>query len=221
MKKTKILVADDHELILRGIRMMLDSFPELEIIGEATRGNEAVEKAKELLPDIVFMDISMPDLSGIEACRQILRNNRRIRVIALSQHENNEYVYQMLLAGGSGYMLKNSTKEEFLTAIRNVMAGDKFFSQRISELMITDLMHRKESENVSEPHHIHITQREKEIIQMIANDLSNQEIGDKLHISLRTVETHRRNIMQKIKVKSVVSLLKYAVKHGIITLRED
>ncbi|MBC8314114.1 MAG: response regulator transcription factor [Bacteroidetes bacterium] len=218
MEKIRIIIADDHELILKGISVILRSYPDFEIVGEATNGKEVVALTLQLTPDIVFMDISMPDLSGIEACRQILRHYPDTRIIALSQHEDGEYVYQMLKAGGSGYMLKDSSKEEFGNAIQSVLAGEKYFSAKISEIMITDLMHRKEQENSSDLPPVHITRREKEIIEMIADDLSNQAIGEKLHISQRTVETHRRNIMQKLNVKSVVALLKYAVKHNLISL---
>ena len=221
MKKIKILIVDDHELIIKGIGVMLNSVNNLEIIGEAINGQEAITNCREVPPDVVFMDISMPVLSGIEACRQIVHQHPDVKVIALSQHEDGEYVYQMLKAGGSGYMLKNSSKEEFLEAIRSVMAGEKYFSHRISEIMISDLVNRREIETDAEKSLNHITRREKEIIRLIADELSNQEIGEKLHISLRTVETHRRNIMQKLDVKSVVSLIKYAVKHKIISLRNE
>jgi len=221
MKKITIIIADDHEMILKGIRAMLQSYPNIEIIGEFIRGKEAVSKSLQLIPDIVFMDIAMPDISGIDACREIVQENPDIKVIALSHHEDGEYVYRMLKAGCSGYMLKNSSKEEFFTAIQHVMEGEKYFSQRISEIMISDLINRKETEGDSNASHIHITIREREIIRMIADELTNPEISEILHISQRTVETHRRNIMQKLKVKSVVSLLKYAMSHNIISLQRN
>lgn len=220
MKKTTILIVDDHELILRGINDILRTYPNLEVVGEASSGKEAVEKSFSLIPDVVFMDISMPNFNGIDACRQIIDQHPEIKIIALSQHEDGEYVYQLIKAGGSGYMLKNSSRDEFGKAIQTVLSGEKYFSTRISEMMINDLVHRKEKENKPNQDQVHITSREKEIIKMIAEELSNQEISEILHISQRTVETHRRNIMQKLEVKSVVALLKYAVKNNLITLQE-
>lgn len=219
MKKISILIVDDHELILKGIRMMLKSCHDLEIIGEARNGQDALIKCLRLVPDIVFLDITMPGISGIEVCAQIVHQFPDSKVLGLSQHEDVEYVYQMLRAGCSGYMLKNSTREEFVEAIRSVMAGEKYFSRRVSEMMSSDLINRREKEDEKEYSAVHLTLREKEIIQLIADELSNQEISDRLHISLRTVETHRRNIMQKLEVRSVVSLIRYAIKHRIISLR--
>ena len=150
MNKITILIADDHEMIRRGISAMLRTITNLEIVGEAINGTEAVAKTLELTPEIVFMDISMPELSGIEACRQILQRLPETKIIALSQHEDGEYVYQILKAGGSGYMLKNSSIEEFDKAIRDVRLGEKYFSAKISEIMINDLVNRKEKENDSD-----------------------------------------------------------------------
>jgi len=216
MKKIRLLIADDHELILKGIRSMLQSADHLEIIGEAANGSEAIEKALLNVPDVIFMDISMPGISGIEACAEIIRMKPGIKVIALSQHEDEAYVYQILKAGGSGYMLKNSTREEFITAIKYVMAGEKYFSSHISDILISDLFARKEREPEANAQQVHLTKRETEIIRMITGDLTNQKISEQLHISLRTVETHRRNIMQKLNLKSAVSLVRYAIEHRLI-----
>jgi len=221
MKKIRILIADDHLLILKGIQSMLQSVDNLEIIGEATNGKEAVEKALFLRPEILFIDITMPGLSGIEACRQITSQNRAIKVIALSQHEDEAYVYQIIKAGAYGYMLKNSTREELITAVKTVLSGEKYFSPQISDRLINDLFIKKDRERNSVEQGIHLTQRELQIIKMIAEDLSNHEISDRLSISLRTTETHRRNIMLKLKVNSVVALVRYALKHELITLDDQ
>lgn len=218
MKKISLLIADDHDLILEGIRSMLHSADHLEIIEEATNGRDAVEKALFCQPDIIFMDISMPVISGIEACAEITRMSPGIKVIALSQHEDEAYIYQILKAGGSGYMLKNSTREEFLTAIKIVMSGEKYFSPHISDRLISGLFTRKKEEYEPKDQPVHLTRREIEIVRLLAEDLSNQEISERLHISQRTVETHRRNVMQKLKINSIVSLIRYAVKHNLIDL---
>ncbi len=217
MKIVRILIADDHELIYNGIRDMLKSIRNYKIVGMATNGSEAVDKAMELKPNIIFMDISMPIMNGIEATKIIVNKIPAIKILALTQHEESEYVVQILKAGGYGYLLKNSKKDEFIHAIETVLSGKKYLSKKISEQMIDNLVYEEQKEKGNEDNEIPLTKREKEIIQKIADDMSNQQIADELHISLRTVETHRRNLMQKLKVKTVVSLLKYAAQHNIIS----
>ena len=217
MEIVKILIADDHELILNGIRDMLKNVKRYRIVGQASNGEEAVEKALELEPDVIFMDISMPVLNGIEATKIIVDKLPGIKILALTQHEENEYVMQILGAGGYGYLLKNSKKEEFIEAIESVLEGNKYLSRQISEQMINSMVSRGSRGQEEEQEEIPLTKREMEIIQKIADDMSNQQIADELHISLRTVETHRRNIMQKLKVNTVVSLLKYAAQHNIVS----
>jgi len=217
MEIVNILIADDHQLILNGITDMLKPYKKYKIVGKAMDGKEAVEKALELKPDIIFMDISMPGLNGIEATKIIVEKLPGIKILALTQHDENEYVLQILNAGGSGYLLKNSKKEEFEEAIESVLKGKKYLSREISDQMINDLLHQHSGRRNEKNEKIHLTKREIEIIQKIADDMSNQEIADELNISLRTVETHRRNLMQKLKVKTVVALLKYASQHNIIS----
>lgn len=215
MKEIRILIADDHQLILNGISDMLRPEKRYKIVGRATNGEEAIKKALNLVPDLIFMDISMPIINGIEATRFISQKLPATHIIVLTQHEEREYVNQVLKVGGRGYLLKNSKKAEFIEAIETVYAGKYYLGKGVSELLINDIIDsNKNSEKINET--ISLTRRETEIIRKIADELSNQKIADELNISLRTVETHRRNIMQKLKVKSVVSLLKYASKHNII-----
>lgn len=216
METVKLLIVDDHELIQNGIRDMLKPIKRFKIVANAMNGKEAIEKAREFKPDIIFTDISMPVMNGIEATKIITSENPEIKILALTQHEENEYVLQFLNAGGDGYLLKNSTKDDFIEAIDTVLAGNRYLSKQVSEQMISNLVN-KSAASTEDSENIHLTKREKEIIQKIADDLSNQQIADELHISLRTVETHRRNIMQKLKVKTVVALLKYAALHNIIS----
>ena len=217
MEIVKILIADDHELIHNGIINILKPLKRYKIVGKAVNGEDAIEKAKLLDPDIILMDISMPVLNGIEATRIISKTMPGIKILALTQHEENEYVVEILKAGGSGYLLKNSKNQEFVDAIESVLSGKKVFSNKISEQLFNRLVNPPhEGDNNKEPE-IPLTKREIEIIQNIADDMSNQQIADKLHISLRTVETHRRNLMQKLNVNTVVALLKYAARHNIIS----
>lgn len=218
MEIVRILIVDDHQLILNGISDMLRPIKQYKIVGRASNGEEAVEKALSLKPDLIFMDISMPVMNGIEATKIITQKLPSVKILALTQHEEREYVKQVLKSGGSGYLLKNSKKDEFIEAIEAVNSGKHYLSRQISEQMINDFI-TTEQDDTSEHEEIKLTKREKEIVKKIADELSNQEIADELHISLRTVETHRRNIMQKLKVKSVVSLLKYASQHNIIDFK--
>ena len=217
MNKVNILIADDHELIHKGIKNILSPVTRYKIIGNAMNGKEAIQKSRELKPDIILMDISMPIMSGIEATKVITKDFPNIKIIALTQHEENEYVVEILKSGGAGYLLKNSTKKEFVEAIDTVLSGKKAFSKKISEQLINGLVNNNIESEKPEDQEIPLTKREVEIIQKIADDMSNQEMADELHISLRTVETHRRNLMQKLNVSTVVALLKYATQHNIIS----
>ncbi|MCD4731912.1 MAG: response regulator transcription factor [Bacteroidales bacterium] len=219
METLNILIADDHEVIHNGIRDILRSYKRYKISGNAYDGEEAIDKALKLRPDIIFMDISMPKINGIEAIRVIATKLPDTKIIALTQHEENEYVLQILRAGGDGYLLKNSNKEEFIDAIESVIQGKRYLSNKLSERMINNVLEQESKQEDSDQHEIQLTRREIEIIQKIADDKSNQEIADELHISIRTVETHRRNLMQKLKVNTLVGLLKYASQHNIITFK--
>lgn len=217
MKKVKILIVDDHQLILNGVTEMLKPIERFRIIGNAMNGEIAIKKAVQLKPDIIFMDISMPVMNGIEATKAIIAKTPDVKILALTQHDENAYVAQILKAGAVGYMLKNSRKEEFEEAVETVLKGNKYISHEISDQMLNDLVSKQMNPDPENDEEIHLTKREIEIIQKIADDMSNQEIADELNISLRTVETHRRNLMQKLKVKTVVALLKYASKRNLIS----
>jgi len=215
MKEIKILIADDHEVIHRGIQDILKSYSQYQIVGHAFHGKEAVSMARELHPDIVFMDISMPEMTGIEATILLSSEEPDIKIIALTQFEDSEYVAHFLKSGGKGYLLKNSRKEEFVNAIESVMLDKRYLSYELSNSILEKIL---DPNPINEKSSIHLTRREIEIIKKISEDKSSSEIADELAISLRTVETHRRNIMQKLDAKSVVSILKYAAKHNLIDL---
>jgi len=216
MKNINILIVDDHEIIHNGIEDILKKEENLSIVGHAYNGKEALDLVEVLLPDVIFMDISMPEMNGIEACKRLKEKFSNIKIIALTQHESKEYVQHFLSEGGNGYLLKNSKKEEFLAAIDSVMKGNQYINSELAANMLSSFI--KKAADANSEKNIHLTRREIEIIKKIAEDKSNNEIANELFISLRTVETHRRNIMQKIEAKSVVSLLKYASKHNIIDL---
>lgn len=211
----KILLVDDHEIILDGIKAMLEGQADIVVIGEAKNGMEAVEMATELLPDVIIMDISMPVMSGIEATKKIKSILPQIKIIALTQHESDTYIMQMLNEGADGYLLKNVKKVVFIDAIHSVLNNKRFLGKHASSVLMDKLLENQKKADPEQEKKALLTPREIEIIKFIVADVSNQEIADKLFISLRTVETHRRNIMSKINVKNVVALVRYAIKNGI------
>lgn len=217
MSKIKILIADDHALIRAGIATLLQHYPEFIVVGEATDGVEAVEMTGKVQPDVVLIDLAMPKMNGIEATRQIRERFPKTRVLVLTMHENDEYIYQILKSGAGGYVLKDSSREELCNAIRAVARGEKFFSSRVSEIMVESFVRRSEQPPIElSSADIPLTKREKEILTLVAEGLTNQQIADKLFISPRTVDTHRTNIMQKLDLHDVASLVRYAIKHGLV-----
>jgi two-component system, NarL family, response regulator NreC len=213
MNKIRILLADDHPMVRSGLIKLLEPYKEFLVVGEAGDGEEAVAMTRKLEPDIVIIDLSMPKLSGIEATKLIRKNNPSSKVLVLTMHDNEEYVYQIFKCGAGGYMLKNSGKDELAAAIRAVANGEHFFSPRVSEIMV-DAYLRKAGAREELPldnEDIPLTKREKEILFYIADGLNNAQIAEKLFISARTVDTHRTNIMQKLDIHDAANLVRYAM----------
>jgi len=213
MNKIRILLADDHPMVRSGLINLLEPFKEFVVIGEAGDGEEAVAMTRELEPDIVIIDLSMPKLSGIEATKLIRKNNPSTKVLVLTMHDNEEYVYQILKCGAGGYMLKNTGKEELATAIRAVAKGETFFSPRVSEIMVNAYLRKANAreEHPATKDDILLTNRENEILSFIADGFNNTQIAEKLFISARTVDTHRTNIMQKLNIHDAANLVRYAI----------
>jgi two-component system, NarL family, response regulator NreC len=213
MNKIRILLADDHPMVRSGLIKLLEPHKEFVIVGEAGDGEEAVAMTRKLEPDIVIIDLSMPKLTGIEATKLIRKNNPLVKVLVLTMHDNEEYVYQIFKAGAGGYMLKSSGKEDLAAAINAVAKGEHFFSPRVSEIMV-DAYLRKAGVREEPPMNdgdIQLTKREKEILSFIADGLNNSQIAEKLFISARTVDTHRTNIMQKLDIHDTANLVRYAI----------
>jgi two-component system response regulator NreC len=209
--------ADDHTLIRSGVATLLQSIKDFSIVGEAEDGEDAVHKTGELRPDVIVIDLSMPKLSGIEATKIIKKRYPETNVLVLTMHENEEYVYQILKSGASGYVLKSAGKDELATAIRAAAKGEKFFSPKISQLMAEGYVKRVEQRTSDSPKgDVSLTRREREILALVANGLTNQQIADQLFISPRTVDTHRTNIMQKLEIHDLANLVHYAIEHGIV-----
>jgi DNA-binding NarL/FixJ family response regulator len=217
MHKARILLVEDHVVVRQGLKALLSGEDDIQVVGEADNGREALQYVAELQPDVVLMDISMPGLNGIEATRQIRQNYSGVKVVILSMHSNEEYVFQVLRAGASGYVLKQSDSSEVLTAIRAALAGGSFLSPPISRAVIDDYVRRAESRGRAK-HMDVLTSREREVLQLLAEGLSNQEIAEQLSISVKTVETHRSNMMKKLGVDSKTELVKYALRKGWATL---
>ena len=219
MPKAKVLLVDDHVVVRQGLKALFADEPDIEVVGEASNGREALERLEKLGPDVVLMDISMPGLNGIEATRQIQVRHPEVKVVVLSMHANEEYVFQVLQAGASGYVLKQSDSLEVLTAIRAAVAGGSFLSPPISRTVIEDYVRRAEARGKGGESEL-LTSREREVLQLLAEGRSNREIAEELSISVKTVETHRSNMMTKLELSSKTELVKYALRKGWAMLDE-
>jgi DNA-binding NarL/FixJ family response regulator len=210
MRRTRILLADDHAVVRQGFKMLLDAQPDMEIVGEASNGREAVESAETLRPDVVIMDVAMPELNGIEATRRLAASAPHTRVIALSMHKDSVYVREILRAGARGYLLKDSGAEDLVSAIRAVAKGESYLSPAVSNAVLDD--YRK---HVTNPIDL-LTSREREVLQMLAEGKTNKEIAGVLNLSVYTVDAHRGRIMEKLNLHSINDLVRFAVRNGII-----
>jgi len=211
-----IILADDHNIMRKGLRSILDRQPNLEVIAEAENGRMTVQLAKELLPDIVIMDITMPDLNGIEATRQIIAECNGVKILVLSMHSHRQFVTEILKAGASGYLLKNCSIEELTHAIRTVAANKNYLSSEITETVIKECVGSL-SPNGS-PVFSSLTPREREVLQLLAEGWNTKQIASQLFISAKTVDTHRRQIMEKLNASSIAELTKYAIREGLTSV---
>jgi DNA-binding NarL/FixJ family response regulator len=213
---TRILLVDDHKITRQGLRSLLENEQDMEVVAEAEEGRTAVRLVRELLPDVVIMDVSMPDLNGMEAARQIVAESRDVKIIALSMHSDALFVTEMLKSGASGYLLKDCAFEELARAIRTVAAEKTYLSPSISGVVVNDYVHLlSKGESVDAEV---LSSREREVLQLLAEGKSTKQIALRLHISAKTVETHRRQIMEKLDIHSVAELTKYAIRKGFTSL---
>jgi DNA-binding NarL/FixJ family response regulator len=215
MMKTRILLADDHDIVRKGIRYLLGRSSELDIVGEALDGREAVTLTEDLKADIVIMDIGMPLLNGIDAAAQIVRRNPRVGVIILSMHSDEDYLIRALNAGVKGYLLKDTVEIDLIRAIDEVGKGRPFFSPAITEVMLEDYLRQLRSKVLKDSYDL-LTEREKEIVQLLAAGKANKEAATILNISTLTVETHRSNLMQKLNLHSTAEIVLYAVRKKLL-----
>jgi two-component system response regulator NreC len=215
MRKTRVLLADDHQLMRSGVRLMLEREPDITVVGEAGDGREAVALAKTLKPEVVVMDIGMPNLNGIEAALQMTQHNPELAVVMLSMHSDESYVLRALKAGARGYLLKDSAEADLIKAVHVVAGGKSFFSPAVSKVLLDDYVRKLKRSGAEDAYDL-LTPREREILQLIAEGKSNKDVANLLNLSVYTVESHRSNLMEKLNLKGVPELILYAVRKGII-----
>jgi two-component system response regulator NreC len=209
----KVVIADDHQIVREGLRAMLEKEHDIKVVGEAVDGRMTERLARELVPDVIIMDVAMPDLNGIEATRQIVAELPGVKIIALSMHDDRRFVLNMFKAGAAGYMLKDCAFKDLAKAIRVVMTHKTYLSHEIADIVVKDYL-ASTSPTESSVFQL-LSPREREVLQLIAEGKTSAQIADNLHISVKTVESHRQQIMIKLKIKSVAELTKYAIREGL------
>jgi DNA-binding NarL/FixJ family response regulator len=211
----RILIVDDHAVVRRGVRSLLESQPAWEICGEATTGREAVDMARRLQPDVVVMDLSLPELNGLDATCQILKDSPRSEILVLTMHHSEELARNVLQAGARGYVVKSDADQSLIAAIESLRQHKPFLTSRVTEFVLDDYMRRADTLDAGVGHDA-VTAREREIIQLLAEGKSNREAASTLGISVKTIEAHRANIMRKLHLRSVSELVRYAIRNKIV-----
>ncbi len=212
----RVLLADDHKIFRDGLRTLIEKEAGMEVVAEAENGRKTVKLAEKLSPNVIIMDVSMPDLNGIEATRKIIAGTSNIKVIALSMHSDRRFVLGMLEAGASAYLLKDCAFAELVSAIRQVAAGNTYLSPKIADVVVKGYLNKVSDTSLST--RTILTSREREILQLLAEGLSAKEIAAHLNLSIKTIETHRRNIMEKLEIRTIAELTKYAIREGLVAL---
>jgi len=216
MGKIKVLIVDDHAILREGIRALLCLYPDIEVVGEAGDGLEAISKTRQLAPDIVLMDIAMPGLGGLEATLEIHKQSPNSRVVILTQHDDSEYIFPILKAGASGYVLKKAVGNELVAAIRAVHEGGSFLYPSVAKAVIEGYI--RKGEDTTESSYDRLTDREKQVLKLVAEGRSNREIAEMLSLSVKTVIAHRANLMEKLDIHNRTELVKYAIRKGLIAV---
>lgn len=214
----RVLLADDHKIIRQGLRSLIEKQQDMKVVAEAEDGRSAVRLVAETAPDVVIMDVTMPDLNGAEATKQILSKSPDIKVVALSMHSDSLFVTEMLKSGAVGYLLKDCAFEELAKAIRTVIDNKNYLSPAISGVVLEDYIHRLSKAGFASPDIL--SDREREVLQLMAEGYSTKKIAQKLHISVKTVETHRRQMMSKLDIHTIAELTKYAIRKGLTSLEK-
>lgn len=214
--KSKIVLAEDHTILREGLKSLLSSSQELEVVGEAGDGREAIQCVEKLKPDLILIDLSMPRMNGMEAIREIRRLSKEVRIVVLTVHKSEEYILATFKAGANGYVLKDATHEELLMAIKSVLRGKPYISPEISEKVLEGYLEGRKTLKTKTSWET-LTAREREILKLIAEGYKNKEIAEELCISVKTVEKHRSNLMEKLDLHSAQALTAFAIKHGLVS----
>ncbi len=217
MNKIRVLIADDHVIVREGLRALLEAQPDIQVVGEATDGEETVNRTREIQPDIILMDITMPGMNGLEATRQIKEHYPDVKILVLTMHESDEYFFKILDAGASGYFVKGGSSTELISALRAVWRGDAYLYPTMAKKLLSDYL-RRVGAGDDKASYDGLTNREREILKLIAEGHTNQEIAELLVLSIATVQTHRAHIMAKLGLHNPTELIKYAIRRGFITL---
>jgi DNA-binding NarL/FixJ family response regulator len=216
MESLRLLVADDHEIVRKGLRSLLEAQPGWQVTAEASDGREAVEKAKELKPDVTVLDIGMPSLNGLEAARQMIKNDARAKILILTMHDSDPLIREVLDAGARGYVLKSDAGKDLVTAVNAVRSNKTFFTAKVAQIVLDGYLDKKTRKREIDPHQGRLTPRQREIVQLLAEGKSSKEVAVALGLSVKTAETHRANIMRRLDCHSVSELVRYAVRNNII-----
>jgi len=212
----RVLIADDHQIVRQGLRTLLEKEPDLKVVAQSEDGRTTVRLARELAPEIIIMDVAMPDLNGIEATRQIVSEMPQVKVIALSMYADRRFVANMLKAGASGYLLKDCAYEELVRAIRVVMAQKTYLSPGVTDIVVKDYVQGAQDQGASV--FSVLSPREREVLQLMSEGKSTNQIADSLHVSVKTIETHRQQVMHKLNIHNVAGLTKYAIREGLTSV---
>ncbi|MFC5623441.1 response regulator [Algoriphagus winogradskyi] len=208
-----VLIADDHQMFIDGLRALLKDLPGIKVVGEACNGKEAIRHCKENQVDLVIMDVNMPEMDGVEATKELSRTNKKLKILGLSMHRDRHFISDMLKSGASGYILKNTGKKDLVDAIHSIHSGESYVSEEVSKILLTSFLKDSSKYEVNE----RLSGRETEVLECIAIGLTTLEIGEKLFISKNTVETHRKNLLYKLKAKNTAELVNNAYKKGLIS----
>jgi len=212
----KVLIADDHQIVRQGLRTLLEREPDLKVVAQTEDGRSTVRLARELAPEVIIMDVAMPDLNGIEATRQIVTERPQVKVIALSMYADRRFVVNMLKAGASGYLLKDCAYEELVRAIRVVLAHKTYLSPGVTDIVVKDYVQGTPDQGASV--FSLLSPREREVLQLMSEGKSTNQIADSLHVSVKTIETHRQQVMHKLNIHNVAGLTKYAIREGLTSV---
>nr|WP_319776141.1 response regulator transcription factor [uncultured Sphaerochaeta sp.] len=216
MNKINIVIADDHATVRGGLKYALETDPNIVVVGEASDGTELIELNRKLKPDLLIVDVNMPKMNGINSIREIRKEDENVKILVITMHQNESYIRDAFNIGINGYLFKLADIEEFIKAVHKISIGEEYFGEKVSKTLIRKYLTANEKEKGEEPRKVFLTEREKEILKLIAEGYTSNEIGDKLFLSHYTIENHRKNMIQKFGLKNTTALVKYAIEEGII-----